>query len=178
MEKLAGGSSRSAHHSFPAVTRCHALLRCLFNGTLPPPPPVHHSPLSLSPSSSVLAAAHFPSSSAAAYKPSLRFRNYLTILSSIDSFLTPLLVHAHTLRDVALLLLLLLLHHHQKNTLVSFPRHLLVCVSFCIQTSFSPRKKTLIHTKLFLSFFPPRIGTLLSHLPTFANFWQFFQMIE
>jgi len=79
------------------------------------PPPVHHSPLSLSPSSSVLAAAHFPSSSAAGYKPSLRFRIYLTILSSIDSSLTPLLVHAHTLRDAALLLLLLLLHRHQKQ---------------------------------------------------------------
>lgn len=96
MEELAGGSSRSAHHSFPAVTRCHALLRCLFNGTLPPPPPTApFPPLSLSPSS-VLAAAHFPSSSAAAYKPSLCFRIYLTILSSIDFSLPPLPVHAHT----------------------------------------------------------------------------------
>jgi hypothetical protein len=98
MEELAGGSSRSAHHSFPAVTRCHALLRCLFNGTLPLPSapfPPPRPQLSLSPSS-VLAAAHFPSSSAAAYKPSLCFRIYLTILSSIDSSLTPLLVHPHT----------------------------------------------------------------------------------
>ncbi len=106
MEELAGGSSRGAHHSFPAVTRCHALLRCLFNGTLPPPSaPFPHSPFLRRRFWPLLTFPPLP-------RPLINPPGASAFSSQFSRPSIPLSLlcsYTHTLGDVALLLLLL--HH-------------------------------------------------------------------
>jgi hypothetical protein len=133
MEELAGGSSRSAHHSFPAVTRCHALLRCLFNGTLPlpsapfPPPPPPHSPFLRR---RFWPLFTFPPLPRPLINPPCASA-FTSQFSRPSIPLSLLCLYTYTLRDVALLLLLLLLllHHQKQHTCFLSSSSACLCVS-------------------------------------------------